>query len=404
MFHQAAEQLTEGKPEKVPFIPSVPAPEGALDDVEAMLAVRKAAGFSEAVRTSCPWLVSGEAAAQAREAPRLTRFDGGLGTDTPDLNIADGKTILSASRLETLTRCPYSYFLRYVLHIEPPEESEADPTRWLSPLELGSLLHDLFCRFMKALQERGESPDQDRHSGLLEEMLQGEIGKTRERIPVLYEAAYRTDCRRLEQAARIFLAVESRRQGAEPVGFEVSFGFGEGGGLNTPRPVRLRLSDRVQLALRGRIDRVDRVRDGYEIWDYKTGSMAPYDERDLLKQGAHLQWALYARVLEHMLRERGEPGQVLRSGYFFTSERESGRRLSDAPPGLGHLGDLLEPLFDLAARGCFFHVIKGDPCLYCDYKRICTSEPCLARNIQEIQEAMADQPEIMENLSRWISG
>ena len=33
---------------------------------------------------------------------------------------------LSASRLEALTACPFRYFLKYVLHVAPPQEREGE--------------------------------------------------------------------------------------------------------------------------------------------------------------------------------------------------------------------------------------------------------------------------------------
>jgi RecB family exonuclease len=404
LFQQAAEQLVEGGGDEVLTLALVPDLEAAIDDIEAMLAARKAAGFREAVSGLFSWLVDGEKAVQARELPQLTQFDGWLGKDTPELDIAHGDTVLSASKLETLTACPYRYFLRYVLHVEPPDESITDPTRWLTPLEFGSLLHDLFYQFMKTLQERGESPDQARHTDLLAQMLQQAIDQKRERLPVLHEAAYRADCARLEQAAKIFLAVEAGREGVEPVGFEVSFGFDRDDGLNRAEAVPLRLSERVQLSLRGRIDRIDRVGREYEIWDYKTGSMRPYDEEDLLKRGAHLQWALYAQALDYILSAQNQTERVRRSGYFFTSERENGRRISAEPPAPHILADLLEPLFDLVAQGCFFHLQKEDQCTYCDYRRLCAAEQCLPKHMKDIREAMGDRPKIWDSVERWMSG
>ena len=56
--------------------------------------------------------------------------------------------VLSARRLETVGCCPLRYFFRYVLDISPPEELSVDLTRWLDPVELGNLLHEVFYRFM----------------------------------------------------------------------------------------------------------------------------------------------------------------------------------------------------------------------------------------------------------------
>ena len=401
LFQQAKTQLAAEAPPVMLPIPSTP--DLALDNVEAMLAVHGSAGFDDAVRASFRWLVDGEAAEQVRAQPALTRFDGWLGRKTPDLDIAKGRAVLSASRLETLASCPYRYFLNYVLRVEPLDELVEDPTRWLSPLEFGLLLHDLFRDFMEKLREQGERPDQARHSDLLNRMLQQEIAKYREFTPVLHEAAYRADTKRLQRAAQIFLAVESQRQDVEPIGFEVSFGFGETGSLNRDSPVPVRLSERMQFLLQGRIDRIDRVQGDYEIWDYKTGSMSQYDEQDLLKKGTHLQWALYAYALEYILEERGHPGCVRKSGYFFTSDREHGRRISAVPPEPAALAGMLAPLFDLAAQGCFFHVQKEDQCTYCDYHRLCATEQRLPKHMPDINAAISHQLDIIHSLNRWMN-
>jgi RecB family exonuclease len=396
LFHQAAVQLQCDKP--VSTLPIVPQPEDALDDGEAMLGVRKAAGFREAAAAAFPWLGRGQQAVQGRLQPGFSRFHGCLGRGTPA--IADGCTVLSASRLETLAACPYRYFLRYVLMVDPPEIHEEDSTRWLTPLEFGALLHHLFYCFMRTLQDRREFPDPQRHHDLIEEMLQEQIDHYRERIPVAHEAAYRADCDRLRQASRIFLAAEAERRGIEPIGFEVSFGFGQVGVLSRAEAVRLRLSDQVQLALRGRIDRVDRVANGYEIWDYKTGSVWGYDEQNLLGGGLRLQWALYAYALEETLQK----GQIVKSGYFFPGERGDGRRMGDVPPEREKVAELLAPLLELVSRGCFFHVHKGgSPCMYCDYNRICSAENSV-KSSKDLEGIAPERCTIVACLKRWLDG
>ncbi len=79
----------------------------------------------------------GIALVRGREDPELTRFDGLLnGVELP--SPADGHTILSATRLENWVRCPYAYFMRYVLGVgsldEPADEDG------ITPLAL-SLIH-----------------------------------------------------------------------------------------------------------------------------------------------------------------------------------------------------------------------------------------------------------------------
>ncbi|MCZ6635937.1 MAG: PD-(D/E)XK nuclease family protein, partial [bacterium] len=218
------------------------------------------------------------------------------------------------------------------------------------------------------------------------------------------QAAYRSDVKRLETAAKVFLSVESDKTDIEPVGFELSFGFGKTDGLNREDPVPIRLSKNIQFRLQGQIDRIDRTEDGYHIWDYKTGSMAPYDETDLLKRGTHLQWVLYAYALEHIFKQHHRPGPVLQSGYVFPSDREHGRDISETPPPPEALADVLTPLFELVVKGGFFHTQKEDRCTYCQFNRICASEKRLPKDMKDIQEHTTDVSlaDLLDTLNRWM--
>ena len=67
----------------------------------------------------------------------------------------DAKAVMSATRLELLAKCPFGYFLRHVLKVQPPEEVAFDRSRWLDPLQRGSLVHEILCDFMTEVAERG---------------------------------------------------------------------------------------------------------------------------------------------------------------------------------------------------------------------------------------------------------
>ena len=403
LFQHATEQMAI---DPIPLAQAFPEDSAqALDDTDLLLSHYPFADYTAIVNRAYPHLVSGQKARQAREWAGLTTRDGWLGKPTPELAITARQGIFSASRLETLARCPYRYFLTYVLGIRPIEEPEADPTRWLNPLAYGALLHRLFHKFMQTLKARGERPDREQHGALIQTLLEREIEAYKKSHPVEHQAAYRADIKRLSQAAQVFLAVESDQKDADPIGFEVSFGFGESGGLNSAAPVTLELSEDVKFRLQGYIDRVDRVENGFAIWDYKTGSMAQYDERDLLKRGTHLQWALYAYALDAVRKRQNELGRVQTSGYVFPGDREHGRRLSDAPPAPEILADVLRPLFELVGNGGFFHIQKDRECDYCTYNRVCGNERLDAKALADAQETMADNGDfapLLDILNRWL--
>lgn len=403
IFQQAAEQMGI---DPVPVTRALPENSAqALDDAETLMAHHSSTDYESVVHQTFPYLVAGQKACRAREWDGLTTYDGWLGKSTPELAITAQHGIFSPSRLEMLARCPYRYFLNHVLDIQPIEKSEPDPTRWLDPLSFGALLHSLFHKFMQTLKARGERPDRERHGTLIQELLQKEIEAKKETHPVEHEAAYRADVKRLSQAAQVFLSVESDQKNADPIGFEVSFGFGESGGLNCAPPVTLELAEDIALRIRGRIDRVDRVDDNLVIWDYKTGSMAQYDERDLLKRGTHLQWALYAYALNSILRQQNEPSRVQLSGYVFPGDREHGRRLSEVPPAPETLANVLRPLLELVENGGFFHIQKSQECDYCIYNRVCSKERLDANALADAREKMDEDPDfapLLDSLNRWM--
>jgi ATP-dependent helicase/nuclease subunit B len=340
----------------------------------------------------------GAIAERERRAPGIGRFDGWLGRRVPGLRPGPGD-VVSVSRLEDLTACPYRYFLKHVLRVRPPDVPEDVPGGWLSALEFGSLLHTILRAFMEIVSDWGERVDAAAHAVLLAEVTARHVEAQRERTPVLHEPGFRVDVMRLERALRIFLKEESRRT-AVPVGFEVSFGMGRSGGLSREEPVRLKLSERFELLLRGSIDRVDRTDEGFEVWDYKSGSTFDYDEFDLLMRGRRLQWALYAHVLDELLEGKGEVARTMRSGYFFTSDREHGLRLSQVPPDRSEVARVLEPVFAMLDEGVFPHIQKSDACRYCDYNGICASERRDRNDMDEIRAATDHG--FMDALNRWM--
>ena len=402
-FFQQLEKIADASPAtEAPrsFLPKISAE--ALDRMELMLISRRCAGYDKAIWQASPWLVSGKEAARGRQSAELTRFDGSLVRQTPELNPANGEVLLSASRLETLVSCPYRYFLKYLLHIDVPDKNEEDVTTWLNPLDFGNFLHELLCDFMQELKDNDEQPE-SKHIPVMKARAKEKAEKLKETLPVTHEAAYRADIERLEQTIEIFLNVEARQKNTQPVGFEVSFGFGQMGELDSPMPVLLRLAEGIKLNLRGRIDRVDKIEDGYAIWDYKSGSAYSYKEASLNHAGSYLQWALYAYVLDEILKRGGYKDRVVQSGYFFTTEREYGKRIAPVLPARHELGDRLKPLFELVAEGYFFHIQKEDHCKYCEYNRVCATEAITPKEWKEIEKGVGTQGETEEKISRWLN-
>jgi RecB family exonuclease len=332
-------------------------------------------------------LARGFELARERESAEFSIFDGLIPEPGDDLDFraADGPTV-SASKLETLGACPLRYFFRYVLELEPPEELEIDPETWLDPLSHGSLLHEVFERFLK---ERGEgsapldvATDGTRLMALLDDL----INKYKAELPPPSEAVFLREVLRLRRTAQIFLAEEveyQRETGNRPVFFEASVGLdpsGTGTALDTRDPVLVSLPDGGSIRVRGRIDRVDRVAGPYPneflIWDYKTGGTWKYTQEPRpFWNGRVVQHALYLSAMKALLDARAKdyPGaRADRFGYFFPSEKAGGERIEFTADELKEGGDILARLAKIAASGAFVATNDWEKdCRHCDYQSIC---------------------------------
>ncbi len=344
------------------------APDGefALDErdiwLRAYAAARKGSSGSagdsphtarDVIADRFPWIIAGERARQSIESDSYTPHDGMLVSGPyPMLDFTDPNydgPPMSAGRLETLAETPYLYFLKYVLRIKPLDEPALEDAAWLDPLRRGSLLHNVFEAFMRRINGRSVTLDDE---ALLMEVLEEEIANEKSRIAPRNERIEDAARRSLQADALVFLYAEAEAAGsATPLYHEIGFGnpsrYSREGDLGT---VSLVASDTVRMPLRGRIDRVDRLEDGaLAVWDYKTGSGKDYGVGDPLRKGALLQWALYAYALNAATGER-----VGRSGYFFANTGERGMRIADAPDEYREkVNEMILQMGKLARNGCF---------------------------------------------------
>jgi ATP-dependent helicase/nuclease subunit B len=104
-----------------------------LNDWEWWLRHKEPGFAEESVHRCYPDLRQGEEAERNRDAETLGQYDGLIPSITGRMDPFDRERVLSSSRLEALAKCPFAFFIRYVLGIEPIEEVEKDPNRWLEP-------------------------------------------------------------------------------------------------------------------------------------------------------------------------------------------------------------------------------------------------------------------------------
>jgi len=366
--------LEESLPEAAGFVPD--APEKAIDETDWWLG-RLCRGVpfldgSAAVAGAFPQLRDGVRALEARSGETLTAYEGLVTLDRGRLDPTVNHDLsMSATKLEFLAKCPYGYFLKHVLRVEPPDELERDPARWLDPPERGSLIHEILCDFMRRVTARGDRVDPARHGGLMDDTATRLILAKKAEIPSPSEGIFEKERRDIAAALAIFLDIEGRRpRTIEPLEFERRF-------CSVEMPLTAAGGQPRFFMLRGIIDRVDRTGRGtYRIVDYKTGSYAPFEKLVAFGRGRIIQHALYAVAAETFL-EAEEPSRrprVTESGYYFPTRRGEGREIMIGEFDRGKFGELLVDLLDLVAKGYFIAGPDAD-CDFCDFAAVCGGAP-----------------------------
>ena len=317
------------------------APERALDLGEWWLwrftGDEAVANAGEILAQRAPHLVRGLDAAARRASAAFTAWDGRVPRAGADLDpTAPTGKVLSSNGLETAGACPRKFFYRYALDIAPPEELVVDPERWLDPLLTGSLLHELFEEYVRAIVGTGWPADFARGRALILGLLEKKLARsTAPRIPSPSPAAFASERELLVLAAETLVREEERHAletGSEPVYVEASLGMppGEHGtALDHPDPISVALPGGLAIRARGRVDRIDSTGGadgGWAIWDYKTGGTWGYDRADPFPEGRKIQPYLYFRMVERRLRDTvGPPAAVRSFGYFFPGAQGPGR-------------------------------------------------------------------------------
>lgn len=380
------QDLLQWLPPPVSFAPREA--DGCLDTAEWWLwrlcgpeSVQDATGL---VERRFPHLAAGRQATATRLAPEFSAYDGAVPLAGIDLNpTGTNGRVLSASGLQTIGRCPRAFFFHYALDIEPPDDTTLDPNCWLDALQFGSLLHELFERFMRELVSQGLLPEFGRDRPRLVELLDEQVQRYRDLYPPSNESVFQRQCQDLRTTALTFLREEEdfcKETGGQPIYLEASLGLPPGEHktpLDDPEPITIALPKGKSVRVRGRIDRIDRISKGivqtYGIWDYKTGSTYGYDKAEPFRQGRLVQPYLYVTMVSHRLRQAVSPdAQVAHFGFFFPGTKARGQRIQWTPAELDAGKELLGNLVEIVSQGAFLATNdwKQD-CTFCDYRPIC---------------------------------
>lgn len=318
---------------------------------------------------------------QRWDVERLTAFDGMIEDEevkkTLQQSLFPTGFRLSASALETYARCPFRYFLSTVLGLNQFEEPEQILT--VRPRERGALLHEILHDFFtraredkKLLFTRENKPTLQHLLRIVTEehfhkfAISGATG-----FPLLWEI----EQERLRERLAAFLERECETGGEFfPTAFEVRFGTGASErkddnslSLFPDGPVRLLLSNGEEVALRGRIDRIDLSADQRRarIVDYKTGKPI----RGRFAGGTALQLPLYLYAAHALW-----PEKTWESAVYLYVDRA---RKADSPvftatnweSSFATLTEVVTKLLHSLRIGCF--TMTPETCFPCPFPLIC---------------------------------
>ncbi len=206
----------------------------------------------------------------------------------------------TASQLESFALCPFQFFLRYVLRLEPVDDR---PELRVDMASRGERLHAILEEIHAAILAEGAA---DRELGRriadfirarLAEELDDDAADVAGALRLLEEMDLR---KTLEAYEAEFAAYAAASKSARPEHFEWSFGLDPDRPDAEPSAPALEIVDGGQtVRLRGKVDRIDRLADGFRVIDYKTGhAVKPADVHTHLRA---VQLPLYALAVESHL-------------------------------------------------------------------------------------------------------
>ena len=338
-------------------------------------------------------LASAFSLSAARQGRNFTEWDGNLSGAGANFDGILGNRPLSPTSLERWARCPFSYFLGTILRLSA--EDRPEDIYAITPLERGSLVHDILEKFINTVRSQNSLPapteawSEDHHRELRrianehfeEAEARGVTGKS-----VMWQIA--RDEILIDLSAFLDADLRMRQQfGVSPIGVEAEFGMSSEGW----QPAELTLPDGAQVRFRGKIDRVDADsnHNNVLVLDYKTGSAYPYRnlKDDPIDRGHHLQLAIYALAARQALGAHtlGKYPDVS-AAYWFVTGRGNFALMPSSPVSIGNndvaarfedgistiVGGIRQGLFP-ANPGPILTGAVSLTARFCDFKSLCPS-------------------------------
>ncbi len=215
--------------------------------------------------------------------------------------------VTKVSQLESYFRCPYGHYLQYGLRLKERDDGTVRPAR------VGDLIHECLEKYFRATLGRLRTMSESERSECAIVAVKEVFDSNPEALRLKKSAtgAHTVSKLRTESIRVIGKLTENLLKGEfEPMGVELEFGRS----INAIPPLEIE-TEFGKVALRGKIDRVDRYKDKVAVIDYKTGREEGHISE--LYYGKKLQLYIYLKaVSEHFgLEPAGALYVPVRTGY-----------------------------------------------------------------------------------------
>jgi RecB family exonuclease len=274
--------------------------------------------------------------------------------------------------------CPFRFFLKRGLGLRAVDERDREKDIWLDHLTRGAELHALYTTFLRRCRQDGRDVDLAQDGPWLRRVAEARLRELRDGMPPATVEIFERESREFLADIELFVRGEHDGLVGKGIGFEVSFGRPLGPDdaepLASAAPVAIELGGDLTFRIAGRIDRINRVGDVFEVLDYKTGGFWRADWQGVFKGGRRLQHTLYGLAAVELLRAHYKSPKVESSLYYFSSQKGRQERVRIAAPSPADTRKVLADLRQVIVEGTYMHTTDVKDCKFCDYQTACSAK------------------------------
>jgi len=286
-------------------------------------------------------------------------------------------TKLSPTKLETFAKCPYHFFLSNVLSLD--ETTKPSLFTSITPPQKGVIYHTVLFNLFEELIEKGKLPINDKNFAETQTKLEGIIKESFEDmesvqnqacLPILLDIEKREIRLDLQELIK-------HEKNSESIPMQLEFRFGktshkeEESADSTDNYLAYNTGE-ASFLFSGKMDRVDNVRNGCRIIDYKTGKSM--NQSSVFAGGENLQLPVYILAAEKFLAVNGD----VDARYFYITRKEgfkyktfSGSKFEVHKKDFNYI---LDTLAKLLGKGSFFPYPRTATCRVCKFRPVCSRD------------------------------